>query len=171
MPAPTEVTLPKEKIQFIGVFDYDELYRKMQAWYKEREYEFREKAYKQKPGASEIELEWEGYRNETSYVRFWVNIYVHIYDLQDVEIIHEGVKKKMNKARMQMEISGRIELDWQKEFDQTKYLRRLRDFFHTFVFSETKDLGMYWDKLYYHIYGFHTAIKNYLDLQTKYSAY
>ncbi len=171
MPKPTEVPIPREKIQYIGTFNFDELYKKMQAWYAEKEYKFHEKAYKQKPGASDIELEWEGYRNETSYVRFWVNIYVHIFDLQDVEIIQEGVKKKMNKARMQIEVWGRIQLDWQEEFAKTRFFRRLRDFFHTFVFSETKDLGLYWDKLYYHIYGLHTSIKDYLDLQTKYTAY
>lgn len=171
MPTPTKVTLPRERIQYIGVFDFGELYKQMQTWYSEKEYKFHEKVYKQKPGQSEIELEWEGYREETPYVRFWVHIYIHLFDLQDVEIIHEGVKKKMNKARLSIDIWGKLELDWQEEFERSRFTRKLRDFFHTFIFSETKDLGMYWDKLYYHIFGFHTAIKEYLDLQTRYSAY
>ncbi len=165
------LSVPKSTIMYSGVFDWDDLYKFITGWYRSKDFELREKSYKAKPGGSEIEVTWEGKREETSYVRFTLTTYVHIWDIENVEVITEGVKKKMNKARFSIELTGEVELDWQSQFEKSKALLRLRKFFHEFVFSETKDAGYYWDKLAYHLLNFQTILKEHLNLYTKYSAY
>lgn len=165
------IDIPKQRVQYSGVFDWDSLYKLIVNWYKDRNFELAEKAYKVKPGGSEIEVAWEGKREETSYVRFKVMTYIHIWDIQDVEIIDGSTRKKMSKARFLIDCSAQLELDWQSQYEKTKFLRGFREFFHRFIFSETKDMGYYWDKLFYHMLNLQTDIKEQLNLYAKYSAY
>lgn len=165
------IPLPKQRVQYSGVFDWDSLYKFITHWYGDKDYELREKGYKVKPGGSEIEVTWEGRREESSYVRFIVTTYIHIWDMQDVEVIDGGSKKKMTKARFIIDLTSELELDWQGKFEKTKFLQRFRKFFHQYFFSETKDMGFWWDKLYYHTMNLQTLVKEHLNLYTKYSAY
>lgn len=163
--------IPKQRVQYSGVFDWDALYKFIVSWYKDRNFELAEKGYKVKPGGSEIEVTWEGSREETSYVRFKTITYVHIWDMHDVEIIDGGIKKKMTKARLSIDFSGQVELDWQNQYEKTKFLQGLRKFFRRFIFSDTTDAGYNWDKLFYHTLNLQTAVKEQLNLYAKYSAY
>ena len=165
------MNIPKQRVQYSGNFDWDALYKFIVNWYHDRDFEFKEKQYKVKPSGSEIEVSMEGNREESSYVRFKVAVYMHLWDIQDVEVIEDGNKKKLTKARILIDFDANVELDWQGEYEKTKFLQKLRSFFNQFLFSETKDAGFYWDKLFYHTLNLQTAVKEQLDLYGKYSAY
>jgi len=171
---PLNATNYKTKIKYEGVFDMDGLYRFMREWLEYRRFRFLEKSYKSKvptPLGSEVELSWDAWRKESEFMRYWVTVYFHFWDLEEVEVIREGRKVKMHKARFEIVFGGKLELDYQGRWDRTPLLKKLRDFYFKFVFTPLKEMGQYWDELHYYIYRFQSATKKFLGMHTSGNAF
>src|SRR3989344_7840983 len=137
-------------LKYKGIFDYAGMYSMMRSWFKDREYDFWEKRYKHKakPGGAEIEINWEAWRDITPLFRNWIYVYFHIWDYQDVEVIKDGQKKRMAKARMLIRYSWRIEIDYEDRWEDSKLKRMLLKFLIDYVYRKelSEPMG---DKLWY----------------------
>ncbi len=159
-------------IKYRGVFDFDGLYRMMVDWFENQGYEFQETTYKHKvpsPMGAEQELGWFAWRKVNAYVKYWVKISFHIWDMKEVEVIRDGKKKKMLSARMHIEFSGYVELDWQKTFSGNKFLVALQDWMNKYVLHKTIT-GTWEDELYYRIHKLFYLTKQYLNMETVHNA-
>jgi len=160
-------------IKFKGIFDFHSLMRTMRNWIVNQGYEFHETSVKHKvpsPIGAEQEFEWWGWRKVNSYVKFHIDIYFHLWDLHDVEVVREGKKQKLQSARMQIEMTGRCELDWSNRFAGSRFLQALADFYDNYVIRKQIDT-IYTDQLYYRIYKLQRVAKEFLEFETKESAY
>ena len=110
-------------LRYKGIFDFDGLYKLMVQWLKARRYWFHEDVYKVKPSLSGIEFEifWHGERKVTEYCQYRINVVFHMWDVTDVEVIQEGVKKTLMKCRMEIVFDAVIELDYQGKWEDTKF--------------------------------------------------
>ncbi len=154
-------------IKFEGLFDWDELYKMMHDWLTTRKYIFQEIHYKHAGEAgigAESEVRFEGSKKETAYIKFVINIDVHIWGLQEVEVIKDGQKKKMSKGRIRIEVWGQIVYDYQGKFDTSKFLQRVRSFYHRYVAIDEHAV-LYEDKLYYYVYKLHADLKSFLGME------
>jgi hypothetical protein len=159
-------------IRFQGIFDFDKLYKLMVKWFEDRNYIFNEPVYKDKPMTlgREVEIEWKGEKKITSFYKENIEIAFHLWDMQPVEVIQEGEKKMLTKARMEVVLKGYLEADYQNRWESSEWMKIMRSFYLKHVVSRSIG-GLYWDPLYYRVYALHTMIKNELNLDTKGSAY
>ena len=160
-------------IKFNGIFDFNGLMQAMRNWIVDQGYEFHETSVKHKvpsPVGAEQEFVWWGWRKVNSYVKYHIDIFFHLWELHDVEVVREGKKEKLQSARMQIEMSGRCELDWSNRFAGSKFLQALADFYNNYVIRKNIDL-VFTDQLYYRIYKLQQLVKEYLEFETKTSAY
>ena len=100
-------------IKYVGVFNYDKLYRDMAGWFGKWGYELRENTHKHKvplPSGSEQDIKWEGWRKVNEYVRFWIDVHLHVYDLKNVEVVKDGVKRTLWWGRVMVRLDFRIDL-------------------------------------------------------------
>jgi len=127
-PGPKKIVV--STIRYKGIFDYDGMYKMMRAWFSDREYDFWEKRYKHKRRSegSELEINWEAWRDVTELLRNWIYVYFHLWDYEEVEVIKDGKKKKMVKARMLIEFSWIIEVDYEDKWHDSKLKRALLKF-------------------------------------------
>lgn len=155
-------------IRYVGVFDFDGLYEGIVEWFKRYRYQFFDSSYKHKvpsPYGAEQELDWYGEKNETDFVKFRIDITVHIWEMTDVEVIQNNKKKVLTKGRMQIKLTGRVIFDWQDKFEKTWFTRMLRDIWVKWLWRrEVISIGG--DPLTYRMYDLHAYIKKYLDMQT-----
>lgn len=162
-------SLPTVRMKYKGVFDFYGLLKEMQNWFILQDYKHYEKQYKHKvpsPAGAEQEIEWMAQTNATEYVRYQIDIFFHIYDMKDVEVVKDGKKQKMQFARMLIEMDGKIIFDWQNRFSDSPFSRFLQKLYHDFVFK--KDMFFYYDdQLYYRIYKLQRLAKDYIGLDTK----
>lgn len=160
-------------IKYHGIFDMTSLLKKMRSWIIANWFEFHEASVKHKvpsPEGAEQEFEWWGVRKVNSYVKYFVDVFIKLWNLHDVEVVREGQKKKLQSAKLLIETSGRIQLDWSDRFGGSQFLQNLAEFYNNYVVK--KDIDMVWaDKLYYDMYRFHQMIKEHLDFETKSNAY
>jgi hypothetical protein len=161
-----------ERLKYVGILDLDGLFKTMYQWYNDYGYEFHEKTVKHKvpgPLGADQEIEWTGWRKINGYVKFWVDVYFHLWQLKDVEVIKEGKKVKLSRARMLIEFSGRVDLDYSNRFGGSRFLQALQDWYHKFVIKKEID-SIYTDQLYYRILKLYTVCKEYLDMEAKHNA-
>lgn len=170
---PTSFPLPPLRIKYKGLYDMDGLYLLIVQWIKARRMEFHETAYKHKvpsPMGAEQEISFTGEREVNEYVKFSLDVDMHLWDMTEVEVEKDGVKKKLTNARIEIVLSGNIELDYEEMWKQSNFFMKLRDWFYTYILD--KEIGaFYLDPWYYRVQRLHTQIKDFLDMQAKGYAY
>jgi hypothetical protein len=160
-------------IKFSGMLNFDGFMKTLRNWIVNQGYEFHETSVKYKvpsPIGAEIEYAWWGWKKVNSYIKFHIDVFFHFWDVHDVEVVREGKKQKMQHARLHMEITGRCELDWSNRFAGSKLMQALADFYDNYVIRKDVDT-IYTDQLYYRLYKFQRLVKEYLDFETKESAF
>lgn len=165
--------LGRHTIKYDGIFDWQALYRIVWNWFVDRGYYVEEPTIKHKvpnPMGSNDEYNLVGWRRITDYAREWVEVYFEFYEMKDVEVIKEGKKKKLTKARFRLDITGWIETDWEGRWKKTNLTVWVNNWMQKVMLK--RDLDVIWtDRLYYIMYKLHTIIRNYLDMQAKDNAY
>ena len=160
-------------VRYVGIFDFEGLYRLMVDWFKKRRYWFHEHTYKYKvplPTGAELEIKWYAEKNITDYFREKINVEFHIWDYTEVEVLQNGVKKELAKARMDIKITGELILDWQDKFEGSKFKKLVRDFYNYHIIR--KKVETIWhDEVHYRDLKLQTLIKEYLDMEAKANEY
>ncbi len=160
--------LPPAFILFKGIMDFDAFYIMLVRWFKQRRFEFHETLYKAKP--PKLDLHWEAGREKTAYAKEFIDVYFKAYEVEEVEVIKNGKKKKMLKLEVTMTITPRVELAYSDIFGEKKWnlewQRRLLDFFNRYVLRKEIDL-MYEDVLWYETYKLHADIRKYLKMEAQ----
>lgn len=175
-------------IKYEGVFDWDELYALLKGWLNSKKYDFFETKHNKKPTTFGYEFEFElnAERDETTYVKFKLDIKIKSWNNEDFEVAVNGKKKRKTKTGMLMiDIVPTMELDYENDWEggkenakkaeeqvktMNKLKKGLRTLMHKYILK--KNIKDVWhDKLYYEAYKLQTKIKEELNMESKYSAY
>ena len=164
---------PVATIKLDGIFDFKELYKLMHGWFVDRGYFFEETLYKHKvpsPAGAEQTIEWSGWKKVNEYIKYWIEVHIKIRDMKQLEVVKNGEKKILTKARLRIFFEGEIEFDYAKRFSGNKFLQSLQDIYLNYIIK--KDLqNIYEDQLWYVIYKLHRVTKEFLDFDTKGNAF
>jgi len=161
------------RIKYRGIYDLDGLYKFMANWLRQRRFEVYENLYKSKPPELEIRIRAE--RKKTGFVMDVITIYYHSYGEYDVDVVVNGKKKKMTNARMTITIGGEIRAPYEDIFGRPRWTanaveRRLLNLFRNWFMKRELEAA-YWDVLYYEMWKFHGAIKDFLKFEAKGNEY
>ncbi|MBI4439347.1 hypothetical protein HY638_00065 [Candidatus Woesearchaeota archaeon] len=139
-------------LRYKGMWDMDELYKKMAEWFRSRKYNFYEKVYKHKapsPFGKDRQYVWNAERREEDYYKFVIEIYMHTYDASDIEVQNpDGTSKIMTKGRIWIEFKGHILFDYEKRFEESRFYANLRNFYNKYIIKKRVE-HILWDQLWY----------------------
>ena len=172
MAIPTTFPIQELRIRWTGLFDYDGLYMLIAEWFKKRRYWFTEGSYKHKvPNAlgAEQEIDFSGEKLINNYIKYTINLSLHLWEMTEVEVEKNGIKKKLTNGRMEIKIFGVMELDYEGVFKGT-FWEKVRHFFYRYVMFPDIT-GYYGDQIYYRMVKLQSAIKQHLDMQAKGNEY
>jgi len=162
-----EVMDPPHILKFVGIFDYDGLYKLITNWFIDYGYLMEEGTWKHKvptPDGAEQEVDFSGWKKINEYIRYWVSVYFKVMDLKDVNIVQDGVKKTMQTGQFTIEFRGQVEKDFPGVVN-SKFGEFLQDFWDKYLLK--KDMDSVWsDQLYYIVYKLHTDIKEFIGMET-----
>ena len=161
-----------QRLKYRGVYDFEGLCRTMRQWIVDHGYEFHETSVKHKvpsPAGSELELKWESWKKVTGYIKFWIKIYFHLWDVNEVEVVKDGRKQKLTQARMQIEMWGQVDLDYHNRFTGSRFAKFLQDFYHKYIIRKDLDL-VATDELYYRVYKLYSVAKQFLEMEASHNA-
>ena len=156
-------------LRYKGIFDYGGLLVLIVDWLKQRRYWFQETTVKHKvpsPFGAEEERRFKAEKKITDYYKETAELKFHLWEINEVEVVKDGKKIKLIKARMEIVFKGGLVLDYQGRWDKSKLHQNVRKFIHEHVLKNK--IESFWaDELYYRLYKLHSLIKDYLDMQTK----
>jgi|TARA_Y100000310_G_scaffold216244_1_gene217263 hypothetical protein len=169
--APREQGTFTTYIQYKGVWDMQDLYEFAASFFSRQKFKFYEKKYIQKspgPFGPETYYVWEATRDVEEYYRFVLNLFLHTYDTQDVEVVmKDGSKRTFTKGRIWIQFTGRVEMDYDKRWEENVFYANLRNFYHKYVIWK-KIEGIWWDQLYYKIFlKLHSLVKERLKMESE----
>jgi len=168
MPISEALAPPNEApvIKFSGIFDFDSLYGNIISWLKNREYKFSETKYNYKPAGlgKELEIAWEAEKKITHFYKWKYTLDFHIWDYQDIEVIQDGKKNALVKARLELKLMGTVEMDYSKRFN-TPFLRKLLNWYFSTIWLRYFMFSV-WDPYYSEMYDLHTEIKKQIGMMT-----
>jgi hypothetical protein len=165
--------LPASRLKFQGIINYEGLFKLIRQWFLDQGYEFHHEVLKHKlpsPAGYEQELKMSGWKKVNEYSKFNIQLYFHVYDIKDVEVIKEGKKTRLKSLRLTLEISPSVDLDYTKRFGGSRFLQGLQDFFLKYVYKEEISTVME-DQIWYRVLKLQKAIKDYFDFEAKTNAY
>ena len=125
----------KTMIKYRGFYDNDEVLQSIYNWFSENDFWFDVDKYKHTGLATGIKLKINisGTKKITEYLKWKAEVYIVVYDIEEVEVIKEGKKIKMHNGKFSAELKGTLILDWQKRFSQGNFLQKLGDFLRNYV--------------------------------------
>lgn len=173
MAYPTSFAAKTMIVRYRGLFDYDGLYNVMVQWIKARGYWFHERAYKHKvPTAlgAEQEIEWDAEKKITDYYKFTIGIKWHLWEITEVEVVKEGVKKVLTNARLEIKINGNLEIDWERRMGSSTFWTIVSDWYHKYIIRREIET-IWYDTMYYRLQRLHKLVKDFLDMEAKGYAY
>ena len=130
------------------------------------DFDFYEKKYKQAKGTfgEEYEIDWVGTREENEYIKIGIQVKLHTWDCETVEIIEKGKKVKKTKGRMELKVFGDVDTDWQGRWKGSKFKETLKKLYE---FIRKREIEIkYEDKVYYMAYDLHSKIKKLLNMES-----
>lgn len=149
-------------IRYKGVFDWAGLYRLCRLWMEENKYRYFEKRYKHK--GDEVEVEMRGQRKIDAMHRYDIAVDFHIWYLQDIEVPKGTKTVKLNKANVQVIISGEVVVDYSERFGNSKLHQRLFDWW---LKIRDRDINVnYVEAMSKDLMELHRQIKTFLNMSS-----
>jgi hypothetical protein len=159
-------------VKYKGVFDMDALYRVIMRWLEEREYEVYEELYKHKP--PELEIRWWAMCKRTGYIADLIRVWFHGLSLEEVEVMVNGVPKKMYKGKIRVLMWGEVIMDYPDIFGNRKWTttfeKKLLNFLNNQILRRDIEFREI-DRMLYTVWRLQDVVKTQLNMETKGNAY
>jgi hypothetical protein len=161
-------TIFSSKIKYSGIFKFSEFYKFSYDWLTEEfglavvEEQYIEKI---KGTSKDIEFKWTGTKEVTDYFKFEVKVKFKILGMEDVEVVQDKVKTKMNKGGIEVKISSTLLRDYKGKFEASFFQKFVRGIYEKWVIPSR--ISQYEDKLVGKSDEFLSQLKAYLDLEGK----
>ncbi|MBN2881072.1 hypothetical protein JXM83_03380 [Candidatus Woesearchaeota archaeon] len=155
-------------VMYKGVYDFEKVYKSIMAWYEAHMFEFHETGFKNKADniGDELELKLMGKKKVDAIAQYQIFVHLHNSDTDIIEVEDKnGSKKRMYKGRIRIDISAKLTIDYQKNFDQNKFTRKLGKFVFDKVLDQVVDFD-YADDLWYLAHALQSLIKDGLNMDT-----
>ncbi|MFP4403135.1 MAG: hypothetical protein ACOC3X_03480 [Nanoarchaeota archaeon] len=154
-------------IRHKGVFDQKKLVQAVLDWFSAGDYEhyFYLTKSKSTDFGAEEEYGIRGWYNETEYHRVNVDVYLHIYDANVVEVEENSEKKQMIKGAIHITVDGKIEKDFAGQFNQSTFTKKLQEFMESKVIKQRYDV-IWEDDMHYRLQGLANYLKDFLNFNT-----
>lgn len=116
------------KLSYQGLFDFPELYKIIDQWFKLNGYDKVERMNEEfvTPEGKQIRLVLEPEKNISEYFRFIIQLKVIVHDLKTVEIEREGMKVKLNYGEIRMIFNSYLISDRRSYWEKKPFLWLLR---------------------------------------------
>jgi hypothetical protein len=113
------------RIRYRGPYDYDGLIELIRNYFGEVAIDTRKEPkfkYKTGGGGAEAEFKFTGDRKITHYIKFYLTVTGHFYNVKRKEVVIDGEKRRGTDGKLEITIVGEVELDYADSFDKNKKL-------------------------------------------------
>jgi len=119
-------------------------------------------------GGKEMWIWWRMMKRPDSkfnnYFSYWIDIDFHMVYIQNIEVMHQGKKMKVQKGEMEIFIRPKIMADINGEWEKHWFLKHVQDIYEKRILSQELDKRA--KELWREGYRLSAVIKRYLNMRT-----
>jgi len=122
--------------KFSGIFNYSELYRILDVWFRDKffdKFEKRNEEFQNPDGSRQLEIELTPWKKYTDYYKAIIKIEMLVKNMKNVEIEKDGKKIMMQKGDIQFKMNGYLVSDYENRWN-TNLQYFFRDIFDKFIY-------------------------------------
>lgn len=160
-------TVFEQTLKHKGFFNYSDLYSHAYSTLKESGYKLSENEYVEKIAGNgkSIEIEWEGKKKITDYVRGIIKVKWSVNGLTDAQAEINGQKVDTNKGDLKIKVSAEVERDYEGEWEKKPFWKMMRGIYDKYIISA--NVGEYSGKVGKTAESFVEEVKAYLNLTAR----
>lgn len=134
-------TVHNREINYEGLFDFYELFKLVDGWFKDSGYDKREKENYERltPTGKYVKIELRPWKKITDYVRLEIRLEFFIHDMVDKVVNIDGVKKKLKHGKVLVKINSYTFTDYEGRWEGRGWYYFVRTFFEKFVYRKQMD--------------------------------
>jgi hypothetical protein len=154
-------------IHFQGDFDLQKLTDAMKKYLDNKGYliNFKDQTEAPLPEGKDTIYEWKCERQPIPYIKFYIDVLIWTYHMNDVVIEENGTKKKIQTGDLHIQIQGEMEKNWDNSFPNTTMGEFLRKLYEKYV-AYNRLIG-YWGKIFTEIVELSEVAKSSIGLSTR----
>ncbi|MEM0230873.1 MAG: hypothetical protein QXW00_03830 [Candidatus Woesearchaeota archaeon] len=124
-------------IKYSGLFSFNELYRIINEWLKEKGYDRREIKNEEhvKQSGKFIDIDMMPFKKMSDYAKSVIRLQIIIRDLKDVEVEIDGHKALLNQGEMEVKVDSYLETDYEGRWEQTPFYFFMRTVYDKFFYK------------------------------------
>jgi len=159
-----KIVIENMNIAYKGLFNIDEYFRLIDNWLRSKSYikhEWRNSESVEATGKT-IEIVNMPYKKITDYAKYIIQIQTEMDQVVETTIEKDGIKKNMNKGKIEVTLNGYLELDYEHRWEKKPSFYFLRTIFDQFIFKVHTD--KFEQGLVEEVQHLHSFIKSHLNL-------
>lgn len=162
--AEREIVVDKLRLTYEGLFDLRELFKLIEAFFENRNYDKREGKNIEvvKPDGKYLEIEIAPWRSVTDYYKYIIPIRFVGQNIRKVDIEKDGQKISINQGRIQLVFDAIVETDHQARWESKPEFFFLRTIFDKYIYRPYS-LG-YHGVVKSDLMALHSQIKAFLNM-------
>lgn len=157
-----EIVAKDVKIKRKGIFDMEQVYKKIKQWFDSRGYsEFKEMKYIEriKPNGKQLEIVWEAKKEVSDYFTNNIRLTFLVIGLNKIEIEKEGQKIPMNNGELELIFNATLVKNAKEKFKEDGAMKKI---YESYIVKDR--IEEYKIDLYDNIYGLVNEVKLMLEL-------
>ena len=154
----------KLRNDYEGLFNFNELYRLIVNWFKDKGYDRREKYAHEKvtKTGKYVEIELQPWKSMTDYVKSEIRVHIIASDMRDAEVVIDNTKQKLNEGKIHIVLDAFLVTDYEGKWEMRPVYYFLKTVFEKFAFSP--QISKYEGAVNEDVTDLHNQIKGYLNL-------
>ena len=149
------------KIEYEGLFCFDDLYKHIKTWFTRRGYCMRESEYKEvKADTRNIKISVDAIKEVSDYISFLVELSIKLENLKEVK--KKGDKKIWHQGKLIISFNALTLKDFENQWSKNAFTIFIRETYDKFVIGSK--LKQFEKELEEDIYKFTNEIKSFLKL-------
>lgn len=127
-----EVVVDGIKIEYEGIFNFDELYQHLRKWMERKHYKFGEAGYKEIKGDTRsLEINFGGYIKVDEYVKYVIEAPIELKDLK--EVTKKGAKGRFFQGKFKIIFKGHLVMDYEDKWEKNAVTIFLREVYDKYI--------------------------------------
>jgi hypothetical protein len=139
--AEKRIVFSPTKIKYSGLFNITEIHKFIMNWFKKNDFDMVEELTCEQIFEKEkqITYEYKPYKKFTDFAKTYIYLKFNFDNVQDVTIELEGIKKKMHKGSLSIEVKGLLETDYENKWETKPFYYFLKVVFEKFILGSHED--------------------------------
>jgi hypothetical protein len=132
-----ETIIDKMRLDYEGIFSVAELYKMIDEWFEEKNYDKREikNVERVSHDSKYIEIEIMPWKKISDYAKYELRLRFFMTDIKDVEVDKDGVKVKLNQGKLQIVFDAYLTTDYEGRWEGKPWFFFIRTVWDKYVYA------------------------------------